>query len=96
MKQLGLDYVDLMLIHWPVGNPTVIWHTLEELYKQGMFKAIGVSNFYPKMIENINLFDFTLTDEDLREIRLFDTGRNVTGWPSDALKYNPEVGSSNY
>ena len=48
------------------------------------------------MIENINLFDFTLTDEDLREIRLFDTGRNVTGWPSDALKYNPEVGSSNY
>ena len=96
MKQLGLDYVDLMLIHWPVGNPTVIWHTLEELYKQGMFKAIGVSNFYPKMIENINLFDFTLTDEDLREIRLFDTGRNVTGWPSDALNYNPEVGSSNY
>ena len=26
MKQLGLDYVDLMPIHWPVGNPTVIWH----------------------------------------------------------------------
>ena len=43
MKQLGLDYVDLMLIHWPVGNPTVMWHTLEELYEQGLFKAIGVS-----------------------------------------------------
>jgi diketogulonate reductase-like aldo/keto reductase len=43
-----------------------------------------------RMIENINLFDFTLTDDDLREIRLLDTGRNVTGWPSDALIYNPE------
>jgi len=182
MRELRLDYVDLMLLHWPVGNPKVMWHTLEELYEQGMFKAIGVSNFYPntfpkivngakvmpvvnqcethvlyqqrkmldylkpydvaleawsplaegrnsifknksllsigekygktsaqialkfliqndiiiipktmhreRMIENINLFDFTLADDDLQEIRLLDTGRNVTGWPSDALKYN--------
>ena len=182
MRQLGLDYVDLMLIHWPVGNPTVMWHTLEELYEQGMFKAIGVSNFYPntfpkivddakvmpavnqcethvlyqqrkmmeylkpydvtleawsplaegrnsifknktlvtigekygktsaqialkflvqngiiiipktthkeRMIENIDLFDFTLSKDDLWEIRLLDTGRNITGWPLDALKYS--------
>ena len=47
MRQLGLDYVDLMLIHWPVGKPAVMWHALEELYEQGLFKAIGVSNFYP-------------------------------------------------
>ena len=53
MKQLGLDYVDLMLIHWPVGNPTVMWYTLEELYKQGVFKAIGVSNFYPNTFPKI-------------------------------------------
>ena len=45
------------------------------------------------MIENINLFDFTLTDDDIQEIRLLDTGRNVTGWPSDALKY--EVQNAN-
>jgi len=31
-----------------------------------------------------------LKDDDLQEIRLLDTGRNVTGWPSDALKYDPE------
>ena len=43
-----------------------------------------------RMVEDINLFDFTLSDDNLREIRLLDTGRNVTGWPSDALKYNPE------
>ena len=181
MKRLGLDYVDMMLIHWPVGNPTVMWQTLEELYEQGLFKAIGISNFYPntfpkivsagkvmpvvnqcethvlyqqrkmleylkpydtaleawsplaegkhgifrnksllrigekygktsaqialkfliqngiviipktthkeRMMENIDLFDFTLTDDDLQEICLLDTGRNVTGWPSDALTY---------
>ena len=32
----------------------------------------------------------TLSDDDLQAIRLLDTGRNVTGWQSDALKYNPE------
>lgn len=183
MRQIGLDYVDLMLLHWPVGNPAVMWHTLEELYAQGLFKAIGVSNFYPntfpmivkdtkimpvvnqceahvlyqqrkmreylkpydvaleawsplaegrssifkdktlvgigekygktsaqialkflvqndiiiipktthkeRMVENISLFDFTLTDDDLAAIRRLDTGRNVTGWPSDALRYEP-------
>ena len=46
-----------------------------------------------RMVENINLFDFNLTDDDLQEIRLLDTGRNVTGWPSDALKY--EVQNAN-
>ena len=46
-----------------------------------------------RMMENINVFDFTLTDDDLREIRLLDTGRNVTGWLSDALKY--EVQNAN-
>ncbi len=40
-----------------------------------------------RMMENINIFDFILTDDDLQEIRLLDTGRNVTGWPSDALRY---------
>ena len=40
-----------------------------------------------RMQENIDLFDFTLSDEDMETIRLLDTGHNVTGWPSDALSY---------
>ena len=40
--------------------------------------------------------EYKVLNNDLQEIRLLDTGRNVTGWPSDALKYNPEIGSSNY
>ncbi len=39
------------------------------------------------MNENIDLFDFTLSDDDLQAIQRLDTGRNVAGWPSDALKY---------
>ena len=39
------------------------------------------------MKENIDLFDFVLTDDEMGEIRHLDTGRNVTGWPSDALSY---------
>ena len=39
------------------------------------------------MKENIDLFDFALADDEMDEIRRLDTGRNVTGWPSDALSY---------
>ena len=41
------------------------------------------------MKENIDIFDFDLSEEDLGEIHKLDTGHNVTGWPSDALVYNP-------
>ena len=43
------------------------------------------------MKENIDLFDFTLSEDDFLEMKRLDTGRNVTGWPSDALKYNPDL-----
>ena len=60
MKKLGLDYLDLYLIHWP--NPIQYrttwqeatigtWKAFEELYKAGRIRAIGVSNFMPHHIE---------------------------------------------
>ncbi|WP_427127368.1 aldo/keto reductase (plasmid) [Priestia megaterium] len=46
LKKLGLDYLDLYLIHWPVeGKYKEAWRALETLYKEGKVKAIGVSNF---------------------------------------------------
>lgn len=184
MRRLGLEYADLMLLHWPVGDPTVMWHTLEDLYRRGLFRAIGVSNFYPntfpmiadraevmpvvnqcecnvlyqqrkmveylkpydvvleawsplaegrhgvatnpvlakigarygktaaqvalrflvqngiiiipktshrvRMRENIGIFGFELSKNEMDEIRTLDTGHNVTGWPSDALTYDPK------
>ena len=53
MNRLKLDYVDLMLLHWPVGNPAVMWKTLEKLYQERVFRAIGVSNFYPNTFPEI-------------------------------------------
>jgi diketogulonate reductase-like aldo/keto reductase len=49
LQNLGLDYIDLYLIHWPRNNDKNLnietWRALEDLYKQGKVKAIGVSNF---------------------------------------------------
>lgn len=45
MEKLGFDYLDLYLIHWPTEDWQTAWGLLEELYKEGRVKAIGVSNF---------------------------------------------------
>ncbi|MBS8262874.1 aldo/keto reductase [Mesobacillus boroniphilus] len=46
MEKLGLDYLDLYLVHWPVkGKYLETWRALEELYRKGRVRAIGVSNF---------------------------------------------------
>ncbi|MCM3633431.1 aldo/keto reductase [Paenibacillus camelliae] len=46
LQKLGLDYLDLYLIHWPVeGKYKEAWRALETLYKEGKVRAIGVSNF---------------------------------------------------
>jgi 2,5-diketo-D-gluconate reductase A len=50
MKKLGVDYVDLYLIHWPRGDVRGSWRAMEELYEAGKVKAIGVSNFEPEQL----------------------------------------------
>jgi diketogulonate reductase-like aldo/keto reductase len=53
-QRLNVEYIDLYLVHWPVG-PTYIetWKALETLYKQGRVRAIGVSNFYQHHLEEL-------------------------------------------
>ncbi|WAA12966.1 aldo/keto reductase [Fervidibacillus halotolerans] len=54
LKKLGLEYIDLYLIHWPVsGKYMDTWRALERLYKEGLVRAIGVSNFHIQHLENI-------------------------------------------
>jgi len=45
MAKLGLEYLDLYLIHWPNNDWQGAWRAMEELYQEGRIKAIGVSNF---------------------------------------------------
>jgi 2,5-diketo-D-gluconate reductase A len=47
LKRLGLDYVDLYLIHQPFGDYYGSWRAMEKLNSEGLARAIGVSNFYP-------------------------------------------------
>ena len=64
MEKLGLDYLDLYLIHWP--NPKLlrendewktrnaeVWRAMEDLYQEGKIRAIGVSNFFPKHLNTL-------------------------------------------
>ncbi|TWI59171.1 aldo/keto reductase [Halalkalibacter nanhaiisediminis] len=54
LKKLGLEYLDLYLIHWPVeGKYKDTWRALEKLYKDGRVKAIGVSNFHIHHLEDL-------------------------------------------
>ena len=50
MKKLGLEYLDLYLIHQPMGDYIDAWRAMEELYKEGVIRAIGVCNFYPHVL----------------------------------------------
>lgn len=53
LERLGLDYLDLYLIHWPADGFEDAWIEMESLYKEGRVKAIGVSNFHVSHFERL-------------------------------------------
>lgn len=53
LKKLQLDYIDLYLIHQPFGDVYGKWRALQEFYKEGRIKAIGVSNFQPDRLMDL-------------------------------------------
>jgi 2,5-diketo-D-gluconate reductase A len=59
LKALGVDHVDLFLIHWPLpmrydGDFVSTWKTLEEFYREGRARSIGVSNFQPQHLRRLH------------------------------------------
>lgn len=55
LRNLGLNYLDLYLIHQPVGDYYGAYRAMEELYKEGRVRAIGVCNFYPAQLTDLAL-----------------------------------------
>lgn len=53
MRKLGLDYLDLYLIHQPMNDYYGAWRAMEELYEAGKIRAIGVCNFYPDRLTDL-------------------------------------------
>ena len=56
MQNLQTDYLDLLLLHQPFGDYYGAWRALEDLYKEGYVRAIGVSNFYPDRLVDLASF----------------------------------------
>lgn len=53
MERLGVDYIDLLVLHQPAGNYMAGYRMLEKAYKEGKIRSIGISNFEGKYIENL-------------------------------------------
>lgn len=53
LKKLGLDYLDMYLVHVPFGDYYGSWRAMEELYEAGKIRAIGVCNFYPARLADL-------------------------------------------
>lgn len=53
MERLGVEYIDLLLLHQPMGDYINAWKGLEKLYKDGKLKAIGMANCYPHVLADL-------------------------------------------
>ena len=56
LEKMGLDYLDLMLLHQPFSDYYGAYRALEDLYREGKLRAIGVSNFYPDRLSDLAAF----------------------------------------
>lgn len=68
LKQLQLDYLDLYLMHQPFGDVYGEWRAMQDLYKEGKVRAIGVSNFHPD-----RLIDLIIHNEIVPAVNQIET-----------------------
>ncbi|WP_454981351.1 aldo/keto reductase [Capnocytophaga haemolytica] len=71
LSRLGLDYIDMLLIHQPYGDTYGAWRAMEEAYKAGVLKAIGVSNFATDRLVDLGTFNSVMPMVNQIEINPF-------------------------
>lgn len=87
LERLGLDYVDLLLLHQPYNDVYGAWRAMEELQKEGKIKAIGVSNFAVDRVVDLALFNEITPQINQIEINPFHQQKEVI----DALRQEEVV-----
>ena len=71
LKKMQLDYIDLVLLHQPFNDYYGAYKALEDLYKEGKIKAIGVSNFYPDRLVDLVLYSEVKPAVNQVEVNVF-------------------------
>jgi 2,5-diketo-D-gluconate reductase A len=88
LAELGTDYVDLFLIHWPLptkydGDFVQTWKTLEEFYRSGRARSIGVSNFTPHHLRRLRAETEIRPAVNQIEIHPYLTNDEIRAYNSD-------------
>lgn len=88
MRKLGTDYIDLMLLHQPFGDTYGAWRALEDLYREGRVRAIGISNHYADRMVEFALFTEIPPMVNQMEIHPLNQQKELIRW---AEKYNIQL-----
>lgn len=80
LETMGLDYMDIYLFHWPMGDVYGAWRALEENYKAGRVKAIGVCNFWPYRLADFLLDQRTVPLINQIELHPFYQRKAEIAW----------------
>ena len=80
LQKLQTDYLDLILLHQPVGDYYAAYRDLEKLYEEGKVRAIGVSNFYPDRLVDLCMFAKIKPMVDQIEVNVFNQQVEAKKW----------------
>ncbi|PVZ83640.1 2,5-diketo-D-gluconic acid reductase [Serratia sp. S1B] len=80
LNRLQMDYVDLYLIHQPIGDVHGAWRAMEELHAAGKIRAIGVSNFHPDRLADLIAFNQVAPAVNQVEVNPFQQQLHAVPW----------------